>query len=208
MDKAAIKAAKALAALLDSFYRLIAAVVMGILGLVGIAPRPTARDVAREVLADDGETVDHAAGEAEESPLGFMVRAHARAIRWAPMPGDPVLQPLPPLVKSWLDRMDQSQLSSMVGMPAAWIEQHVLSGDAGQLKSLLGPCTADAILARPIRPDAAAGGTSDGRSGKGGRGGGQKATPAAAAEAKREFTLEQIMQDIGMDVGEVFAPRR
>lgn len=200
------KAMKALMAMLDALYRLVAAVVMTVLGLVGIAPRPTARDVAREVLADDGETVDHAAGEAEEAPLGFMVRAHARALRWAPMPGDPVLQPLPPLVKSWLDRMDQSQLRSMAGMPAAWIEQHVLSGEAGQLKSLLGLCTADEILARPIRATAAAGGTGDGRSGKS-SGGGQRVSPAPAP-AEPSFTLEQIMADIGMDASEIFAPGR
>ncbi|WP_375453435.1 hypothetical protein [uncultured Methylobacterium sp.] len=138
MDKAK-KAALALAAMLDRFYALIAAIVLGILGLVGIAPRPTAAGLAQAVLDQEPPPTPEAAAEEEATPdLGWLVKDHA-AQRVGRRPvGMPALAPLPAVVAAWLDGQDPVQLRRLAGhdLAARLIQQHVLSGTGGCLPSL------------------------------------------------------------------------
>ncbi|NEU12609.1 hypothetical protein G3T14_10715 [Methylobacterium sp. BTF04] len=152
---------EALAALrlfLDALYEmvmLLVAVLLFPLRWAGIVPPRDATDVARETLAADDGTVGPAVAD-EPAPLGELVRRHAMARRW-PQPGAPELAPLPPLVASWLDRMDPAQLKTLTsGVPVGSIERHVLAGAHGDLTSLLGACTGEDVRARPIRTRAPA----------------------------------------------------
>ncbi|TXM74850.1 hypothetical protein FV226_05620 [Methylobacterium sp. WL12] len=177
----------ALRAMLEAFYEmalLLVALLLWPLRWAGIVPPRDARDVARETLAADDGIIDQAVADDEPAPLGELVRRHAMARRWAPAPGAPELAPLPPLVASWLDRMDAAQLKTLTsGVQTSSIERHLLAGAAGHLASTLGACTAEDIRARPIRTRA------------------PEPAPIEPAriEPADELTLEQMLEMCGVD---------
>lgn len=135
MDKAT-KAAKALAALLDALYRAIVAIVMGVLSLIGIAPRPTAAAVAREVLEQAPMAPEP---EPEIEPdLGWLVKDHASKRLGRRQAGMPTLAPLPAIIEIWMADLDQAQIRRLAShdLAARLIQQHVTSGTAGCLPTL------------------------------------------------------------------------
>lgn len=136
MDKAT-KAAKALVALLDELYRLVAAIVMGVLYLVGIAPRPTAATVARDVL-EQAPAAPEPEPEIETPDLGWLIKDHASRRLGRRPAGMPTLAPLPAVVESWIAELDPAQIRRLAShdLAARLIQQHVTSGTAGCLPTL------------------------------------------------------------------------
>lgn len=138
MDKIK-KAAAALAALLDALYALVAAIVTMMLGLIGIAPRPTAAGLAQAVLDQEPPPPAPEAAAEEPSPdLGWLVKDHAAARIGRRHTGLPALAPLPGVVEAWLVGLDPAQLRRVAGhdLAARLVQQHVLSGTGGCLPSL------------------------------------------------------------------------
>lgn len=142
MGKAA-KAAQALAAALDAFYRMMVAFVMGLLALIGIAPKGTGGGLAR-VVAEEMATV----AEEPRSDLGEAVKARALQLRGMAPPN--LLVPLPAPIEAWLQGLTPADLQTVTTMPSSTVEQHVTSGEAGALRSLGYVLPMQLAPARPV----------------------------------------------------------
>lgn len=128
MDKAA-RLAKAVAAALDAFYRAMVALIMALLGLVGIAPKATGGGLARAVAEQVSAVVEEPRAE-----LGEAVKERALQIRGL-VPSDSLIL-LPTPIEAWLMSLSPADLATVTTMPAMTVEQHVTSGANGLLRSL------------------------------------------------------------------------
>lgn len=137
MDKAKA-AARALIEMLDALYQMVLTIVLMVLSLVGIAPRPTAAGVARDILDQDPAAPEPEAEREETPDLGWLVKDHAsQRIGRRPV-GMPALAPLPAVIEAWISDLDPAQIRRLAShdLAAKLVQQHVMSGTGGCLPSL------------------------------------------------------------------------
>lgn len=113
------------------------------------------------------------------SPLGYLIRRHVRTIQrdqYELALGPP--PPLPPEVRAWLAKMDDTQLRRILNTADWQIQDHVEAGLAGQCHDL--------GYVVPLRLSSLAEG-SDGREGRSGKGG-----PGRAWEQHVEAIMTEV----------------
>ncbi|KQP62143.1 hypothetical protein [Methylobacterium sp. Leaf112] len=169
MDRAA-KAAQALARMLDAFYRALVALIMGLLGLVGISPKATGGGLARAVAEQVSDVVEEPRAE-----LGEAVKE--RTLQMRGMAPSETLIPLPAAVEDWLMGLSPADLATLTTMPSSMVEQHVTSGANGQLRSLGFVLPTAPAPARPVADT-------------------PSRTAAVAVEAAHHFDIEHLIEQL------------